>query len=291
MVMTNNNTQPSDEASQILADLSRLSEYSAAMLQSENIRPETLYTRKAYVYGQFIFSVSLMDGVITLAQQGQARAMVPLVRALWEGWLGVAFAYAGNSHVWVYYLQLQEEMTNLKKRNKLFADGKIEDEARYKDRNKEAKKIISAVKRRYKELPIVPGVIAAGNQGLERTIKLRQKCEIIDYYDSLRPKHKPATTTLVEWYDSAYSHMSGTAHVSVTELNALFKYDAAGRLHVDISGGSDRKYLASLLLITYLYHYLLMKVFIGNISVSGQRIPDDIKAARRRMTASRFRKA
>lgn len=278
-----------EEATALLKELRRLSEFSASLLTAENIRPETLYPRKAYVYSQFIFSLALLDGIVTLAQSGQARSMIPLVRALWEGWLGVAFVYAGNSHVWTHYLQLQEELKNKKKRDELYAAGKIEDEARYKERNKEAAKIINAINRRYKELPLVPKVITK-ERSLTRDISLRQKCQIIDYYQSLRANHSQNVTTLVEWYDSVYSHLSGTAHVSVTELNALYKYDAAGNLHVDISGGADRKYLASLLLIAYLYHYLLMKVFITNISTSKQRIPDDIKTARRRMTAAKFRK-
>lgn len=272
----------------MLADLKRLSEFSAGLLSSENIRPETLYTRKAYVYSQFIFSLSLMDGIITLAQQGQARSMVPLVRALWEGWLGVAFVYADRSHVWTYYLQLQEEIKNKKKRDDLYTAGKIDDETRYEERNKEADKIINIINRRYKELPLVPQVTTK-SRSLMRDISLRQKCQIIDYYQSQKSNYKPAATTLTAWYDSVYSHLSGTAHVSVTELNALYKYDASGHIHVDISGGTDRKYLSSLLLITYLYHYLLMKVFIGNISTSRTHIPDDIKIARRRMTGARFR--
>lgn len=276
------------EAGELLADLKRLSEFSVSLLTTENIRPETLYPRKAFVYSQFIFSLSLLDGVITLAQRGQARSMVPLVRALWEGWLGVAFVYAGKSHVWTYYLQLQEELKNKKKRDDLYAAGKIDDVARYKERNKDAVKIINAINRRCKELPSVPGVITK-DRSLTRAISLRQKCQIVDYYQSLRTNHNKNATTLVEWYDSVYSHLSGTAHVSVTELNALYKYDDTGNLHVDISGGADRKYLASLLLIAYLYHYLLMKVFITNISNAKQHIPNDIKAARRRMTGKRFR--
>lgn len=277
------------EVKQLLFDLNRLSEFSVRVLKAENIRPESLYARKAYVYSQFIFSLALLDGISTLAERGQARSMVPLVRSLWEGWLGVAFVYAGKSHVWTYYLQLQEEFKNKRKRDALYAAGKIEDEARYKERNKEAAKIISSIKRRYKELPLVPNVITK-DRSLTRDISLRQRCQIIDFYQSLRANHNQKATTLVEWYDSVYSHLSGTAHVSVTELNALYKYDGDGNLNVDISGGSDRKYLASLLLIAYLYHYLLMKVFITNISLGKQRIPDDIKAARRRMTASKFRK-
>ncbi|MDB5163959.1 MAG: hypothetical protein JWS12_577 [Candidatus Saccharibacteria bacterium] len=243
------------EAIQLLEDLKRLSQYSADLLAADNIRPETLYTRKAYIYSQFIFSLSLMDGIITLAQQGQARSMVPLVRALWEGWAGVAFVYAGNSHVWTYYLQLQEELKNKKKRDDLYAAGKVEDVARYKQRNKEAAKIITAINRRYKELPLVPGVITAKERSLtKRKISLKEKCQIIDHYQSLRANYSATATTLAEWYESVYSHLSGTAHVSVTELNALYKYDNAGNLHVDISGGGDRNYLRSLLLIAYLYH-------------------------------------
>lgn len=278
-----------DETSAILEELKKLSQFSSSLLSAENIRPETLFARKAYVYSQFIFSLSLVDGIITLAERGQARSMVPLVRALWEGWLGVAFVYSGTTQVWTYYLQLQEELKNKKKRDDFFTAGKIEDIARYKKRNKEADKIINAINRRYKQLPLVPKVISK-ERGLTRNISLRQKCQIIDYYASLRPKHDSTGTTLVEWYDSVYGHLSGTAHISVTELNNLYKYDSEGNLHVDISGGADRKYLSSLLLIAYLYHYLLIKVFIGNVSISKQRIPNEIKAARRRMTASRFRK-
>lgn len=280
-----------EQATRILADLNRLSEFSMSLLQSENIRPETLYPRKRYVYSQFIFSISFLDGITTLAERGQARAMVPLVRSLWEGWVGVAFAYAGNSHLWVYYLQLQDELSNRKKRDQLYADGKVEDVRRYNERSIEAKKIINLINRRYKELPLVPGVITAKERSLtKRKISLKEKCQIIDYYQTKRVNYKPPATTLVSWYEWVYGHFSGTAHVSVTELNNLYKYDAAGGLHVDISGGNDRKYLASLLLTAYLHHYLLMKVFMENIAVGNHLIPDDIKAARRLMTGASFRK-
>lgn len=283
--MQNDSTNNEQEAIQLLSDIKRLSEYSATLLSAENIRPETLYTRKAFVYSQFIFSLSLMDSIITLAQQGQARGMVPVVRALWEGWAGVAFVYSGKSHVWTYYLQLQEELKNKKKRDDLYAAG-LEDEARYKERNKEASKIINLINRRYKELPLVPSVITANQRSLaKRKLNLREKCQIIEYYSSLQANYSPPATTLTKWYDSVYSHLSGTAHVSITELNALYKYDSTGNLHVDISGGDDRRYLSSLLLITYLYHYQLMKIFNGNISATSQKIPEDIKAARRRITA------
>lgn len=279
-----------DEAARLLEDLKRLSDFSMSLLTSENIRPESLYSRKAYVYSQFIFTLAMADGVITLAQQGQARAMVPLVRALWEGWVGVAFVYVSKSNIWAYYLGLQEELKNKKKRDGLYKAGKMK-EADYKKRDKEATKLINFIKRRYKELPLVPGVITVNERDLtKRKISLKEKCQIIDYYNSLKPKYSPTATTLAEWYDSAYGLFSGTAHASVTELNGLFKHDPDGNLHVDISGGADRKYLSSLLLVAYLYHYLLMKVFITSISTSKQRIPDDIKAARRRMTGARFKK-
>lgn len=280
-----------EQAAKLLTDLKRLSEYSMSLLQSESIRPETLYLRKAYVYSQFIFSISLLDGITTLGERGQARAIVPLVRSLWEGWVGVAFAYAGSSHVWAYYLQLQDELANTKKRGRLYADGKVEDVQRYKDRAKEAKKIISLINRRYEELPLVPDVITTKERSLDkRKISLKEKCQIIDYYETKRANYKPAATTLVSWYEGIYGYFSGTAHVSVTELNNLYKYDAAGGLYVDISGGNDRKYLASLLLTAYLHHYQLMKVFVKNIAVGKHSIPDDIKAARRLMTGASFRK-
>ena len=272
-------------ATELLGDLKRLSEYSASLLSAEGIRPESLYTRKAYVYSQFIFSLSFVDGITTLAQQGQARSMVPLVRALWEGWLSVAFVYSGNTHVWTYYLLLQEELSNQKKRDRQYAAGEL-DKERYELRTKEARKLIGLINRRYKELPLVPGVLTTDKERniIKHKLKLKKKCQIIDYYNSLRADYSPTATTLTAWYDTVYAHMSGTAHVSPTELNGLYARDEAGHLHVDISGGADRSYLCSLLLVTYLYHYLLMKVFIGNISGSRQRIPVDIKAARRRMT-------
>ena len=290
------NSSEEQEAAKLLEDLKRLSEFSISLLTAENIRPETLYTRKAYVYSQFIFSLSLIDGIITLAQRGQARSMVPLVRALWEGWVGVAFVYSGDSHIWTYYLQLQEELKNRKKRRSFYEAAAMEDKVRYKERNgveyevdykkrnKEAEKIIHLINRRYKELPLVPGVITNERSLAKRKINLEEKCKIIDHYQSMRANHSPEATTLAAYYETVYSHLSGTAHVSVTELNGLYAYDDTGNLHVDLSGGSDRKYLTSLLLIAYLYHYLLMKVFIARISSSKQRIPEDIKAARRRLT-------
>jgi hypothetical protein len=276
------------ETIELLDELKKLSHFSSELLTRENIRPETLHIRKSYVYSQFIFSLSLLDGIITLAGKGQARSMVPLVRSLWEGWLGVVFVYAGNTHVWVYYLQLQEELKNKKRRQKMYIAGEIGDLQRYNDRNLEADKIIKVIKRRYKQLPLVPTVIT-GDRSLERDIKIRQKCQIVDYYQSMRANYKSGGTTLTHWYDTVYSHFSNTTHVNVTELNALYQYDAHGNLHVDISGGEDRKYLSPLLLVAYLYHYQLMKIFIGNISASGLKIPDDMKAARRRMTSKKVR--
>lgn len=284
-----------EEVVTLLNDLKHLSNHSASMLESEGISPDSLYTRKTYAYSQFIHSLSFLDGIITLAEKGQARSAVPLVRGIWESWVGVMFVYSGRTHVWSYYVQLQEELKNKVKRDKLFVAGEIKGEkkiARYKERNLEAHKTINFVKRRYKKLPIIPEVITEKDQNLEtRKISLKQKCQIIDYYDNMRLHGKPKKVSLAEHYEWIYSYFSNTAHASPTGLDALFVRKENGGFHVDIGGGQDRAYLAALLLNAYLYHYELMKVFMGCVAPKRLCIPDDIKATRRRLVIRKAVKA
>ena len=274
------------EAIANLKDLKRLSEYCGELLSTEQIFPESLYTRKSYVYSLFIFGLSFVDGITTLAERGQARSIEPLLRGIQEAWIHSMFVYATRSHIWVYYLLLQDELQTMKKRDDLQAKG-MGDPGRHKIRNDEAKKFMRAVKRRYEELPLIPQIITKKNQNLEtRRLNLKEKCQIIDYYRSLKPtKSKLPRVSQEEHYNTVYGHLSGTPHVTPLALNSLYKYDAEGNLRVDISGGQDRKYISVLLLNAYLYQYHLMKLFIENVSSNPHTIPADIKAARRRMMA------
>lgn len=282
-------TTHQNEAIQRLEELKRLSQYCSDLLTQSNIDPASLYPRKSYTYSLFIFGLSFVDGMVTLAERGQARSMEPLVRGLQEAWINSMFVYSTRSNVWMYYLLLQDELLTAKKRDKLYAEGKVE-EQRYQARSKESRRIVARIDRHYKELPLIPKVITTKDQSLHtRKLTLKQKCEIIDHYHSLRPKKsKGSLVSQLEHYELVYGHLSDTSHVTPLALNGLYRRGGDGQLSVDISGGSDRRYMAVLLMNGYLYYYWLMRLFLDKVATDRHYIPDDIKAARRRMMAQKL---
>jgi len=277
------------EATQRLEELKRLSQYCSELLRLENIDPTDLYSRKAYTYSLFIFGLSFVDGLITLAERGQARSMEPLVRGLQEAWINSMFVYSTRCNVWMYYLLLQDELQTAKKHRQFYADGKIE-KVRYEKRSKESRRMISLIDQRYKELPLIPKVITVKDQSLHtRKLNLKQRCQIIDHYRSLKPrKSKTTLISQIEHYELVYGHLSGTSHVTPLALNSLYRRDSSGNLSVDISGGNDRRYMGVLLMNGYLYYYWLMRLFLDKVAADRHPIPDDIKASRRRIMAKRL---
>ena len=277
-----------NEAIQNLNDLKKLSQYCSKLLTESSVNPDALHTRKKYVYSLFMFGLSFVDGIITLAERRQSRSIEPLVRGIQEAWIHLMFVYSTRSQIWMHYTLLQDELKTTKKRDDLHAKGEGDPE-RYKIRTKEAKHMRAYINRRYKELPVIPNVVASKGQTLEsRTFTLKDECKIIDYYRSLKPKKtRQKTVTQVGHYELVYSHLSGTSHVTPLALNGLYKRDSEGRLHIDISGGGDTGYLSTLIMNAYLYQYQLMRIFMERVTSERLILPDDIKLARRRMVAKR----
>ncbi len=270
----------------ILEAAKNLSKYSMELLEGGKTHPDSFYPRKKYLYSQFMLNLSFLDGVISLAPQGQLRAMVPLVRSILEIYMNIAFAYSGPSQAWFYHLILKDELAKKKKLVELHGERKVSDKD-YKKRVKEISKIETIVRSRHKELPVVANVTTKSRK-LDRNITLRQKCEIIDYYLSLKP-HYSAKVTMVKFYDRVYEHFSNTPHASPTELNSFYSYDESGNLQIDISGGKDRKYLASLIQTAYRYHYELTKLFLAKLTNPREHLPDNIKEEHRKVTAIKLR--
>jgi hypothetical protein len=258
--------------------LKTLSRYTFERLTEESIQPDSLYLRKSYNYGVFIMSQSLLDGIITLSERGQARDMSILLRTLQEAWVNAFFSYAGPTHVWVYYLALQSEKSNLKKMENLYRDGLAEEQA-YLRKKREYALLRRIITKRYPVLPVIPNVIKqGGDRNIEtRSINFRQQCQIIDFYHSGN-----INGTFVRNYETVYSFLSETVHVS-RGINALFSRDEDGRYSVDISGGQNRGQLIIIMINAFLYHYDLMKNYNSSISRSRQLLPAELKQLRRRL--------
>jgi hypothetical protein len=278
-----------DKVKQLIADLQVLCDYCHKILAEDNITPDTFYPRKAYVYSVFMFCLSYTDGILALAERGQAWSIVPSVRGMQEAWINTIFTYTGDSQVWLYYMILKDELQLMKKCKELVALG-LSDASRSKLRDDEAAIIIGRIKKQYKELPLVPSVITAKDQRLERRLTLKEECQIIDYYHSLKPSaSKKKHITMVEHYEMVYGHFSGIAHVKPSALNGLYRRRPDGKMYIDIKGDGDKGFVAALLVNAYLYQYQLMKVYIANISTTKRKIPDNIKLTRRRVTSAKSR--
>jgi len=256
-----------------------LSRYTFERLTEESIQPDSLYLRKSYNYGVFIMSQSLLDGVITLSQRGQARDMSILLRSLQEAWVNAFFSYAGPTHVWVYYLALQSEKSNLKKMENLYRDG-LADEQAFLRKKREYESLRRIIIKRYPVLPVIPNVIKqSGDRSLEtRSISFRQQCQIIDFYHTGN-----VNGTFTRNYESVYSYLSETVHVSPRGINTLFSRDEDGRYLIDISGGQNRGQLIIIMINAFLYHYDLMKNYNSSISRRRQLLPDELKQLRKRL--------
>lgn len=265
-------------SSEVHGSLRALSTYTFARLRDESIQPDSLYLRKAYNYGLFIMSQSLFDGVITLSERGQLRDMSIILRSIQEAWVNAFFSYAGPTHVWVYYLTLQSEKSNFKKLKNLYEQG-LSEEGIYLEKKRQYDSLLRLFTRRYPNLPIIPNVISeTANRSLDRTINLRQRCQIIDFYHTGN-----TTATFTRNYETVYSFLSETVHVSPRGINALFTRNQDGSYSVDISGGGNRRLLIIIMINAFLYHYDLMKNYNSSISSRRNPIPDELKQARRRL--------
>ncbi|HTB48757.1 MAG TPA: DUF5677 domain-containing protein [Verrucomicrobiae bacterium] len=264
-------------ASDMCENLKALSDYCIQALEAEHLSPDDLYPRNSYLNSLFIMSIAFSDGIVSLAQKGQLRAFTPLIRSLYETWINAKLIVATRSHVWAYHLMAHGETVRIEKLDRLLADGHTT-AANHKVKVKEAKHIISLVKSRYKELPTIPGVVTT-NRSLTRSLKLKQKCQILDYYRSLKT-YLPSPTKselMVTNYGWVYNHLSGTPHVDPLALNDLYERDAAGNWTVDVGGGQDRDYLIKLLHIAYMEQYELLRAWKYYLPVSDETIPQNLK--------------
>jgi|GEM_PF-4288004 len=281
-------TDTEQHAAQMCGNLKVLTDYCMQALETEHISPDALYTRKSYLNSLFIISIAFSDGVVSLAEKGQLRAAIPVIRSLYETWLNAKFIYSTRSHVWVYNLMANGEKMRIAKLNYLLADGNTT-AANHKVKVAEANRHINFVKRRYKELPTIPNVIT-NDRTVTRSIRLREKCQILDYYRSLKTYLPPApkSSLMVTNYDTVYSHLSGTPHVDTLALNGLYTKDTAGNWYVDVGGGEDRPYLINLLHIAFMEQYELLRAWKYYLPVSDKSVPQNLKTIFRDILARRI---
>lgn len=273
--------------SSLLVALKRLNEYTAFVLNSENIPPGSLYARNQYIYSLLGLGLAFSEAALDAAEKDHVRGAIPSLRSLQECWINGRFISCTRSHIWMYYSVLQDELRQSKKRDKLHSEGKL-DEARYRVRSKEAKKISSFIKKRYVQLPLIPNVITTRDQSMSmRKLTLKEKCMVIDYYESLRsyrPKRK--STTMVEHYGLVYNHFSETAHATPFGMNDLYKIEIDGRAYLDIHGTSDGSFAITLLLNVYLYQCELLDRFMRKVASRNKKLPQDIQDTVRGLLAA-----
>jgi hypothetical protein len=265
------------QAVEALDKLKKLSQYTMQVLRSESIQPGTLYPRKAYLHGLLIYCESFTDGVIELMTNGQARAASPLIRGIYECWVNCRFVYASRERIWTYHVVAEGEVERLRRLDSLLAKGHVS-ATDFRKNVRDAKKVVNLAKRRYPAMPVVPGVIAAGNTRFItvssagkydiRPISLLQKCKIVDHY---RPVSH-GSISMEDHYKIVYAHFSDVSHVSPRELNSLFQRTPAG-WNIDISGGQDRVFVARLLHTAFLFHYDLLTSFLRLVATSHHTIP------------------
>ncbi len=269
--------------STLLHHLKELNEYAIDMLRADTSHPDNFYPRKKYLYGQSLLSIAFSDGIATLAEKRQLRSIVPLFRSVWEIAVNIDFVRATRSDVWLYHLVLRSELDKKAQLEHVHERASITDE-QYADLSQSIEKTITFIRIKYSALPVVPGVTTK-SRDLTRSLTVRQRCEIIDYY-----KLQGKRVTAVMLYDSLYSYLSGTSHASATELDGLYSRDELNNLTIDISGGANKEYLAMLLKHTYIHQYQIIRVLLSILNNPKQRLPEHIKKARREIVSMKLYK-
>ena len=270
----------------LIAELERLNEYTEFMLTTEGGPPEGLLPRKQYLHGLLALGLAFSQSAAAAAKNDQVRGIIPELRSLQEAWIGARFAYCTRSHVWMFYVLLQDELDQKEKRDRLHAQN-LGDPGRYAVRSKEALKIIHHIEHRYPELPLIPQVITPRQRGIRaRKLSLKDKCRIIDYYQSQRTR-PPRGVTMVEHYETVYGYFSQTTHATPSAINDLYRIAPDGTRHLDVSGKTKRDFLTALLVNVYLYQAELLDRFCRKVATRYTVLPDDIKATIRRIMASK----
>jgi hypothetical protein len=268
--------------------LKELNDYCIQLLNDENVQPDRLPTRKTYQYSLFVFAVSMVDGILSLSEKGQARAATLQARSLWETWLATRFIYCDRNQIWLHYLIANGEIDRLEMLADLLTGGIVTNDARHKRSVREAKKQVNYIGRRYKEFPVVPQVITSSRTFITkdpsakggyklRTLSIKHKCMIVDHYNALYPsRHYTSIAGMLDQYEKVYWHYSNFAHVNPLELNNLFEKLPTGQWSVDISGGQKRDNLAIILKHSYLYHRELLGGFVSNLAQHNPQIPSSL---------------
>jgi Family of unknown function (DUF5677) len=263
-----------------IEELRQLCDYCNRQLEDEDITPDELIMRNRYLYGLVILSVAFSDGLVRLAEKGHLRAIIPVLRSLYETWVNAKFIYSSRSHIWVNYLILNGEKERIEKLDHLLADGNIPQDHHDKQ-VKKANKIINTIKRKYKTLPAIPNVLSRNleidHRVLVHMLTLRQRCQIIDYYKPPKKKAPQSSDFMVTNYDWVYGHLSEVTHVEPSALNDLFRKDNLGRWIIDVSGGGDVDYLIRLLNIAFVAQYELLAAFKEYIAKNDKRVSDELQ--------------
>ncbi len=197
--------------------------------------------RDGYLLTLFISAIAQVQGITSLADSKQFRVSYTLARTLFEIWINVRLIYCCRSLVYAKYMIMTSERKRIEMLAVLHSDGHVSDEDFAKHKNR-LLDIESTVALDYPKWPdAIPEVInPAKTTPVTRTkgFSLKQRCEIIDFYNQKYHRIGKKTMTMVRLYDRLYPFFSGGSHADPIELASVIK-ESPERIDVSIDGSTD----------------------------------------------------
>lgn len=247
-----------------LDNLKQLNDYGYSLLEQTNdkLQSEAL-GKDGYLLALFISAVAQVQGIYVLGENRQYRVVVNQVRTLFEICVTAGLLYCHDSEIYAYFLVIHNEREKVKRVRLLHQDGIASDEqlSKFEERLKAYEDTFANMHPKWPDK--IPHVISGKGDKppLERgEFKLKQKCQIIDFYSG--------NHVLEGMYDRIYPFFSDGAHANLLELSMAFN-ESATEIKVDIDGSQDFDRMYGFARSVFAWHYELIKLVKEHLIGSG----------------------
>jgi len=246
-----------------LKGLRELNDYAYSLLKDSEKKVD-MYSLgvEGYLLGLYLSAIAQVQGIICLAENRQIRVSNNLFRTLYEVWVNVRFAYCHRSHVFIKFIIATSERERVRRANVMHEDGNITDE-KFQEHKDKLDKVLKSIIRQY---PVwqdnVPDALntSKSTPATLKSLTLKQRCVIIDFYNTKFHRTRKKALTMVKHYDRLYPHMSGGTHADALELSSVFNENPE-RVDIDLDGSTDIDGMKRICSAVFALEYELIKYF------------------------------
>lgn len=230
-----------EELNEAIKALRELNDYGYKLLKRTEGKPyEFSKRRHVYLMGLFTSAIAQVQGYICLVENKQYRVSHNQARTLYEIWVNTNFLYCSRSNVYAWHMILMSDKRKTERAGMLRDDGHIT-QAEYEETENTYIKRKALMAKKYPTWPdSIPGVINASSGPPDRKdlLNLRQRCQIIDYYNTRYKRGSRTAMTMEKHYANLYPFFSSGTHADPIELSSIFtETDTA--IYANIDGSND----------------------------------------------------